>query len=158
LSEKEILPENLKRIVENLERYVDKQISDMEKSIKDYVDKRYEEIRKGLGLAVAHFLLHEMMFFLDKISTAEELENFISTFLKRAIPIFRAAERGAEEMESLITLVLLKARIVGMKLSDLAIELKKCFERGELLTDNVRKLIVEHYKLDGLKEWEELIK
>jgi hypothetical protein len=158
LSEKEILPENLKRIVENLERYVDKQISDMEKSIKDYVDKRYEEIRKGLGLAVAHFLLHEMMFFLDKISTAEELENFISTFLKHAIPIFRVAERGAEEMESLITLVLLKARIVGMKLSDLAIELKKCFERGELLTDNVRKLIVEHYKLDGLKEWEELIK
>jgi len=35
LSEKEILPEKLKRIVENLERYVDKRISDMEKSIKD---------------------------------------------------------------------------------------------------------------------------
>jgi hypothetical protein len=158
LSEKEILPENLKRIVENLERYVDKRISDMEKSIKDYVDKRYEEIRKGLGLAVAYFLLHQMMLFLDNISTAKELENFISTFLKQAIPIFRAAEYGAKEMESLITLILLKAYVVGMKLSDLAIELKKYFGRGELLTDSVRSLIVKHYKLEGLKEWEELIK
>ena len=168
------LPENIARAISLLEERIDqldKKVNEINERVNkriDILDASVEEVRhllERLGIDSAGDLAliwtHFLMLFMTLIprpeillGLIEELSQSIST-LERFKTFDRKTLRNLRG--DVLKLIIQKASEIRCNVGDLAERLVKHFSPGELLSPEVKNLVMKNFGHEGLVIWEKII-